>query len=280
MDQLTSPAIVAAAADLLGRPLTLDRELTGGQHARTLMAVDGDARVVVRMFPHGDDAVRREREVLRRLGPLGTLAPRLLAHGEAQGHPVIVTDAVPGGPPAPGLDPVVTGEQMGRALAEIHRLDPVDLPDESRQPTRRAGRLATSAHEAWREVDLDRVLTHGDFWSGNALWEGERLTGIVDWSGAMSAPRGVDIAWCRQDLVLLGSTAAADRFLAVYEGATGQRVRDVRAWDVIAAARADAYLETWAPNYAGIGRPEIDGRLLRSRFDTWVGSLIGTRLQR
>jgi aminoglycoside phosphotransferase (APT) family kinase protein len=280
VDQLTSPAIVAAAADLLGRPLTLDRELTGGQHARTLMAVDGDARVVVRMFPRGDDAVRREREVLRRLGPLGTLAPRLLAHGEAQGHPVIVTDAVPGGPPAPGLDPVVIGEQMGRALAEIHRLDPVDLPDESRRPTRRAGRLATSAHEAWREVDLDRVLTHGDFWSGNALWEGERLTGIVDWSGAMSAPRGVDIAWCRQDLVLLGSTAAADRFLAVYEGATGQRVRDVRAWDVIAAARADAYLETWAPNYAGIGRPEIDGRLLRSRFDTWVGSLIGTRLQR
>ncbi|WP_260852653.1 phosphotransferase family protein [Curtobacterium pusillum] len=280
MDQLTSPVIVAGAADLLGRPLTLDRELTGGQHARTLMAVDSDARVVVRMFPRGDDAVVREREVLRRLGPLGTLVPRLLAHGEAQGHPVIVTDAVPGGPPAPGLDPVVIGEQMGRALAEIHRLDPVDLPDESRQPTRRAGRLATSAHEAWREVDLDRVLTHGDFWSGNALWEGERLTGIVDWSGAMSAPRGVDIAWCRQDLVLLGSTAAADRFLAVYEGATGQRVRDVRAWDVIAAARADAYLETWAPNYAGIGRPEIDGRLLRSRFDTWVGSLIGTRLQR
>jgi len=280
VDQLTSPAIVAAAADLLGRPLTLDRELTGGQHARTLMAVDGDSRVVVRMFPRGDDAVVREREVLRRLGPLGTLAPRLLAHGEAQGHPVIVTDAVPGGPPAPGLDPVLIGEQIGRALAEIHRLDPVDLPDESRQPTRRAGRLATSAHEAWREVDLDRVLTHGDFWSGNALWEGERLTGIVDWSGAMSAPRGVDIAWCRQDLVLLGSTAAADRFLAVYEGATGQRVRDVRAWDVIAAARADAYLETWAPNYAGIGRPEIDGRLLRSRFDTWVGSLIGTRLQR
>ena len=280
MDQLTSPALVSAAADLLGRPLTLDRELTGGQHARTLMVVDGDARAVVRMFPRGDDAVRRECEVLRRLGPLGPLAPRLLAHGAAQGHPVIVTDAVPGGPPAPGLDPVVIGERMGTALAAIHDLDPVGLPDESRQPTRSAGRLATTAHEAWREVDLDRVLTHGDFWSGNTLWEGDRLTGIVDWSGAMSAPRGVDIAWCRQDLVLLGSTVAADRFLDAYESTTGRRVRDVRAWDVIAAARADAYVETWAPNYAGIGRPETDGRLLRSRFDAWVGSLIGTRLQR
>lgn len=280
MDQLTSPALVATAADLLGRPLTLDRELTGGQHARTLMVVDGDTRAVVRMFPQGDDAVQRERAVLRRLGPLGALAPRLLAHGAAQGHPVIVTDAVPGGPPAPDLDPVVIGEQMGTALAAIHRLDPGGLPDESRQPTRRAGRLATSAHEAWREVDLDRVLTHGDFWSGNTLWEGDRLTGIVDWSGAMSAPRGVDVAWCRQDLVLLGSTGAADRFLAAYESTAGRRVRDVRAWDVIAAARADAYVETWAPNYAGIGRPEVDGRLLRSRFDAWVGSLIGTRLQR
>ncbi|MBK0296215.1 phosphotransferase, partial [Bacillus sp. S34] len=70
--------------------------------------------------------------------------------------------------------------------------------------------LAEVGFRVLREVDVDRVLTHGDLWSGNTLWEGDRLTGIVDWSGAMSAPRGVDIAWCRQDLVLLGSTVAAD----------------------------------------------------------------------
>lgn len=280
MDQLTAPTLVAAAADLLGRPLVLERELTGGQHARTVMVVDGDAHAVVRMFPRADDAVVREREVLRRLGPLGPLAPRLLASGDVHGHPVIVTEAVPGGPPAPDLDPLAIGEQMGVALAAIHRLDPVGLPDDDRQPTLRAGRLATSAHEAWREVDLDRVLTHGDFWSGNTVWEGERLTGIVDWSGAMSAPRGVDLAWCRQDLVLLGSPQAADRFLAAYQDASGRRVHDVLAWDVIAAARADAYVETWAPNYDGIGRPDVDGRVLRQRFDAWVGSLIGSRLQR
>lgn len=277
MDQLTLSALVDGAAHLLGRPLTLDRELTGGQHARTLMVVDGDARLVVRSFPRSDDAVTREREVLRRLGPLGALAPRLLAHGEVEGHPVIVTDAVPGTAPAPGLDPVVIGEQMGVALAEIHRLDPDGLPDDARQPVLRAGRLATTAHEAWREVDLDRVLTHGDFWSGNTVWVGDRLSGIVDWSGAMSAPRGVDVAWCRQDLVLLGSVAAADRFLAAYESAAGGRVVDVHAWDVVAAARADTYVETWAPNYAGIGRSEVDGRVLRQRFDDWVGSLIGGR---
>ena len=274
----SSSALVDGAARLLGRPLTLDRALTGGQHARTLLVADGDERVVVRMFPRADDAVDREREVLSRLGPLGSLAPRLLAHGATDGYPVIVTEAVPGGPPAPTLDPVVIGEQLGVALAAIHELDPVGLTDEVRQPTQRAGRLAAAAHEAWQEADLDRVLTHGDFWSGNTVWAGDRLAGVVDWSGAMSAPRGVDLAWCRQDLVLLGSPTAADRFLAAYETAAGRRVRDVHAWDVVAAARADTYVETWAPNYAGIGRPEVTGRVLRERFDAWVASLIGSRV--
>ncbi|MBA8989382.1 aminoglycoside phosphotransferase (APT) family kinase protein [Curtobacterium pusillum] len=283
MDQLTSPALVAAAADLLGRPLVLDREPTGGQHARTLLVsgdVDHADHAVVRAFPRSDDAVVRELAVLHRLRPLGRLAPRLLAHGETDGHPLIVTEALPGGPPAADLDPVVIGEQMGAALAAIHRLDPAGLPDDVRRPTLRAGRLAALAHEAWREADLERVLTHGDFWSGNTLWEGDRLSGVVDWSGARSAPRGVDLAWCRQDLVLLGSASAADRFLAAYEAAAGRRVPDVRAWDVIAAARADTYVETWAPNYGGVGRPEIDGRVLRQRFDAWVRSLIGDRVLR
>ncbi|WP_420369317.1 phosphotransferase [Curtobacterium sp. L1-20] len=277
MSQPTVPDVVAAAARLLGRPLALVCELTGGQHARTLLADDGAVRVVVRVFPRADDAVARELAVLARLGPLGRLAPAALAHGDLDGHGVIVTEAVPGGPPSPTLDPVVIGEQLGVALAAVHRLDPSGLPDDVREPTLRAGRLAASAQEAWREADLDRVLTHGDYWSGNTVWEGDRLAGVVDWSGARSAPRGVDLAWCRQDLVLLGSPEAADRFLTSYEGALGRRVLDVHAWDVVAAARADTYVETWAPNYAGIGRPEIDARVLRARFDAWVGSLIGPR---
>ena len=280
MSQPTIPDLVEAAARLLGRPLTPIRELTGGQHARTLLATDGAERVVVRSFPRADESVDRELAVLARLGPLGRLAPAALAHGDLDGHGVIVTEAVPGGPPSPALDPVVIGEQLGVALAAIHRLDPVGLPDEDREPTHRAGRLAAIAQEAWREADLDRVLTHGDFWSGNTVWDDDRLTGVVDWSGARSAPRGVDLAWCRQDLVLLGSPEAAERFLTAYEAAAGRRVRDVHAWDVVAAARADTYVETWAPNYAGIGRPEIDGRLLRERFDAWVGTLIGGRIAR
>lgn len=271
----TAPTAVDLGARLLGRPLEHDRVLTGGQHARTVMADDAGRRVVVRTFPRGDDAVQREVAVLTLLGPLGELAPSVLAHGEVDGVPTIVTTALPGAAPADGLDPMVIAEQMGAALARIHRIAPVGLPDESRAPTRHAGRLAARAREAWERTDRTRVLTHGDFWCGNAVWDGAVLTGIVDWSGAMSAPRGVDIAWCRQDLVLLGAPDAADRFLRSYEVHAGRLIDDVHAWDLIAASRADPYVETWEPNYLGIGQSGVTAPVIRSRFDAWVRHLLG-----
>lgn len=119
----------------------------------------------------------------------------------------------------------------------------------------------------------DPVLIHSDFWCGNALWEADRLTGVVDWSGARSGPRGVDLAWCRQDLVLLGSPRAAGLFLEEYERLTGAAVDDIGAWDVQAAASAHGRVETWLPNYLGIGRGEMTAELLRERLDAWNAKL-------
>lgn len=274
-DPATEQTVVDHGSALLGRPLHPVRVLTGGQHARAVLAVDGEQHVVVRTFPPGDDAVVREVSVLGRLSPLGGLAPRLLAHGTVGRVPTIVTSALTGTVPSASLDLDAAAEQLGAALALVHGLDPVGLPDDGREPKRTAGRLGGAARLAWPTTDQTRVLTHGDFWSGNAVWQGDRLTGIVDWSGAMAAPRGVDVAWCRQDLVLLGAPSAADRFLATYERESGVRVGDVHAWDVLAAARADPYLESWEPNYVGIGRAEVTARVIRQRFDAWVRRLLG-----
>ncbi|WP_242862946.1 phosphotransferase family protein [Curtobacterium luteum] len=273
-DPATAQTAVDHGSALLGRPLHSVRVLTGGQHARTVLAVDGEQRVVVRTFPPGDDAVAREASVLGRLSPLGELAPRLLAHGTIAGVPTIVTSALTGTVPSATLDLDAAAEQLGVALARVHGLDPAGLPDDGREPKRTAGRLGGAARLVWPTTDQTRVLTHGDFWSGNAVWHDDRLTGIVDWSGAMAAPRGVDVAWCRQDLVLLGAPAAADRFLVTYERESGVRVHDVHAWDVLAAARADPYLESWEPNYTGIGRAEVTARVIRQRFDAWARRLL------
>ena len=275
MKHLGIADLVTAGSRLTGRPLGLVRELTGGQHALTVLAGDSAELYVVRAFPPGDPAVRNELAVLEKLTPLGELAPRLIAHGEASGHPVIVTSALPGGHPAPDLPLAVIAEQMATALAAIHQLDGSGLPEEPGEPAPRDDALAQRAHAEWRRLTLDsRVLTHLDFWCGNALWEGDRLVGVVDWSCARSAPRGVDVAWCRQDLVLLGSAEAADIFLRSYESRSGQTISDIQAWDVLAAAHAGPHVESWDVNYRGIGRPEITGAVLRERLDEWIDTLL------
>jgi aminoglycoside phosphotransferase (APT) family kinase protein len=267
------PTLVASR--LLGRPVHALSALTGGQHAQTTLVTDGATEFVVRTFPPGDDAVTDELTVLGRLGPLGALAPHPVAHGVDAGRGVLVTTALPGGPPPRDLDLATAARDLADALARIHALDgtglpeaPTAIPDDAGSPIADRARTGLAVLQA-----EPRVLTHGDFWTGNAVWRDGRLAGVVDWSGARHAPRGMDVAWCRQDFVLLGAAPAADAFLARYEQASGIRIADVHAWDVHAAGRAAHRVHTWAPNYAGIGWTDVTAEVLRHRMQEWVARL-------
>ena len=258
----------------MGRELRLVRVLTAGQHALTVLVSDGGTHLVARAFPPGDPAVDHELPVLDRIAPLGNLVPRLVAHGHSAGNPLIVTTALPGSTPSPRLPARVIARQMASALVRIHRLDGTGLRDDRPAPPPGGTAIANRARSEWEALDLsERVLSHHDFWCGNALWTDSTLVGVVDWSGARHAPRGLDIAWCRQDLVLLGSPAAAGVFLREYERLSGKTVPDCTAWDVQAAAQANPAVESWAPNYRGIGRAEITPQVLRRRLDCWVDGL-------
>lgn len=267
--------VVAAGSRLLRRPLRFERVLTGGQHAVTVMVTNDEESQVVRAFPRSDPAVAHEVAALERVAPLGALVPHLIAYGEEAGHPIIVTSAVPGHHPDMSLSRHTIAREMGRALAAIHELSGASLPSESWLLPTGSDILSARSREVWKHLDWDtQVLTHFDFWCGNALWDKESLVGVVDWSGARSAPRGIDIAWCRQDLVLLGSPSAADEFVDSYQESSGHEVRDVRGWDVLAAAHANPNVETWDENYAGIGLPDVTSEVLRARLDAWVAQLL------
>ncbi|KQO63194.1 aminoglycoside phosphotransferase [Curtobacterium sp. Leaf261] len=261
---------------MLGRPVRFERELLGGTHAVTIVVRDGDRPLVVRRFPPGDDAVGLELAAFPVIAPLGDLVPQVVASGGGAEQPVIVTTLLPGGAPPPDLTADRIATAMAAALALVHAV-PVGtgvLPSTPSAPRIGDGPLARRARAEWSALDLSApVLTHRDFWCGNALWVGGEITGIVDWTSASTGPRGVDLAWCRQDLVLLGAPAAADLLLREYEGITGQVVADIGAWDVQAAASAEDRVETWAPNYVGIGRTDLTGPVLRQRLDAWNAAL-------
>jgi aminoglycoside phosphotransferase (APT) family kinase protein len=133
------------------------------------------------------------------------------------------------------------------------------------------GPLATEVRSRWSEITASpEVLTHSDYWSGNVVWRDGGLAGIVDWSGGARGPRGLDVGWCRLDLFLLFDDDIAEVFLAAYETAIDQAVSNIALWDARALAHSHTAVETWAANYAPLGRPDLNERELRLRHSRWT----------
>lgn len=275
---LAGPSAVLAGAE----------RFEGGQHSKT-WRVDTEnpaTAVVVREFPVGDSAPLREQHVLRALDGLGGLAPVLLG-GDLDGrwsqHPTSLISWIDGKPDITPADPSGWARELGRALAVVHAVPAAQLAelpsvfdDRGGSQNLLAGPLAADVRSRWARITASpEVLTHGDYWSGNVVWRGGRLTGVVDWSAASRGPRGFDLGWCRLDLVLLFGERIADEFLAAYEAEAGQGVGEVCLWDRWAAARSEDTVASWVPNYAPLGRADLDEGELRRRHAEWTDRLRG-----
>lgn len=237
--------------------------------------------VVARQFPVGDSAGAHEQLVLRALEGLGGLAPELLG-GDLEGrwsdHPTSLLSWLKGHAEITPADPQRWAGELGRALAAVHAVASdrlAELPSVfdrgGGSQEALAGPLAAAVRSRWEEIAASpQVLTHYDFWSGNVVWHEHRLAGIVDWSGAARGPRGFDLGWCRLDLVLLFGEQIADAFLDAYEAATNQAVEEIALWDSWALARSHETVESWVPNYAPLGRTDLDETELRRRHSRWA----------
>jgi aminoglycoside phosphotransferase (APT) family kinase protein len=260
--------------------------LEGGQHADTWRVDTGNPAisVVVRQFPVDDDAPMREQRVLLALDGLDGLAPELLGGdltGRRSQYPTSLISWLDGQPDITPTDPMRWARELGRALAAVHavpaeRLEGLPSVFDERGGSEAIldGPLAAEVRSRWSEVvTAPEVLCHCDYWSGNVVWRGGRITGIVDWSAASRGPRGFDLGWCRLDLVLLFDERIADEFLAAYEVEIGQAVDATRLWDCWAAARSDQTVGSWGPNYLPLGRADLDEGELRRRHAAWTARL-------
>jgi aminoglycoside phosphotransferase (APT) family kinase protein len=282
------PAAVERAAGLAGPDATVQgiHALAGGTHARTYLirTADPELEFILREFPAGDDAPCNESRVLSALGGLGGLAPRLLASGTggaSEGAWTLIS-RLPGAADITPGSPVAWAGQLGGALARIHATPRHCLAGFQRVSGRPGGSAAAVSGPAadvvtagWeRLASAPAVLTHYDFWSGNTLWTGGVLTGVVDWSGGALGPRGFDVGWCRLDLYLLYDEHIAARFLDSYQSASKSVLPDLFLWDLWAVARSYEHVESWVPNYRDLGRADLTATELRRRHSAWTRYLI------
>lgn len=104
-----------------------------GHSNLTWLVEDGQTRVIVRMSPHGGDAIERESRILRGLADTGIPVPRVLASGEAgaAGAPfyamtfvegAIITTRTPDVLAQPALRARIAASLV-QTLADLHALD-------------------------------------------------------------------------------------------------------------------------------------------------------------
>jgi aminoglycoside phosphotransferase (APT) family kinase protein len=290
-DTPSSAEAVQRAVRLAGPDATVRamRALPGGTHARTFLIqmANPELEVILREFPPGDEAARHETRVLAALDGLGGLAPRLLASctdtgtgndGAAPGTPWVLISRLPGTADITPRRPSAWAGQLGTVLARIHAT-PRDrlagLESVFRQPDGSAAAISGPAAglvaASWDLLTgSPAVLTHRDYWSGNVVWSGGVLTGVVDWTGGATGPPGLDVGWCRLDLYLLDGERLADEFLVSYQAAAPSARLDPLLWDLWAIARSNQMVETWMPNYRDLGRGDLTAGELRRRHTAWT----------
>ncbi len=214
-------------------------------------------------YDRGEKA-RREFKTFKLVKANGIPVPQpiyLDDEGKILGTPGIVTRYVPGelmmAPSNPPADPSSWARALATMLTRIHSIfcDSVAqsfLLDANAEATWFA-RSKTApdymkAHPdgalVWKAVrerlpdlaEASPALVHIDYYPGNILWKDGRITAVLDWEEAAYGDPGIDVAYCRMDMVLSGLDQAADEFLAAYEAEMGP-VANLGFWELAAAAR-------------------------------------------
>jgi aminoglycoside phosphotransferase (APT) family kinase protein len=264
---------------------TLEGDFSNSTHLVEAQAADGAAlRVVTRRYAifgsydRGEKA-RREFRTLQLMYKVGVPVPEPLYlddSGAVLGTPGIVTRFVPGrlllAPPYPAD----WAQKLAKCLADIHSA-PYDaggipfLLDANREALWfvQSGETIPnyiSAHPlgaaVWKAIieqlpamqKTPPAIVHIDYWAGNILWEAEQISAVVDWEEAAYGDPGIDVAYCRMDMILLGMQTAADEFLQVYEAEMGKPVSNLKLWQLAAAIRPMFNPEGWISESPAIER--------------------------
>ncbi len=274
------PAVRAWLREL-GLTATASARLVGGaiSFAEEIAVVDGDERdrtVVLRRiptstdFPGHDPAAElvAEADILRRRAG-DPLTPDLLdvdVAGTRCGLPAALLSRLPGRPVVAPVDLDAWLDGLVGAVAAV-RATPMRAdglppyrpwfgaddppPAWSADPsawTRRRDRLVRALPEGG-----EPGVVHRDLHPGNVLFDGRRLTGIVDWPHASVGPVEVDVGRCRVEAAMVVGLDAVGGFLPRCAAVGVDPDRYDPAWDAVAALELARVADRVAAGFVELG---------------------------
>jgi aminoglycoside phosphotransferase (APT) family kinase protein len=271
-----------------------------GATSSTLFKVDIKCRgrpidLVLRLFTNREwlaeepDIARHEMTNLQQAARAGVPTPEGIAydaHGETCGVPAILMTRLPGAVDLlpPDLDGWLYG--MAEALIPIHTLK-MDAYPWSYAPYNDVTRLKPPAWSSRPELWAKAIaivngpwprapmrFIHRDYHPTNVLWQDGRLSGIVDWPNACLGPAGIDVAWCRSNLVSMHGIAAADRFLHAYQSLVGASFAYHPFWDLMVIIESLPGPPGVYPPWVTFGMRGLTGAILQDRLDAYLVSVL------
>jgi aminoglycoside phosphotransferase (APT) family kinase protein len=137
------------------------------------------------------------------------------------------------------------------------------------------GKVWQVVHDLWpHRRPVSPTLVHLDYWLGNILWDGDRITAVVDWEEAAYGDPAIDVAYLCMGLIVEGLSKEADEFLTTYEAAAARRVENLGYWELAAAARNMPDPAQWDDEWAALGGWVESKDLKRQRFRQFIAEAL------
>jgi aminoglycoside phosphotransferase len=223
-----------------------------------------------------------EAEAQRFAGVNGIPAAGVLAF-RLERPALILLEALTGSTAVPEATPVERLHASGELAARISRCRPpesfpvrtrpisgVDFGALRRGHSHPAFLRAEAALARARTSEPPTSFVHGDLWQGNLLWEGETLSGVLDWDCAGRGASSLDLASLRLDAAMSWGIDAAAHVLDGWQTAAGRKPADLAYWDVVAALATPIDLGWFVEATHEQGRSDLNRDTMVARRDAFL----------
>lgn len=261
----------------------------------TVSHAGGTRQFILRLFSdqkwlaQEPDLAKHEAESLEYASRNGLTVPGVVAFdetGEKCGLPAMLMTKIAGTVVLQPSEESQWLDGLAEALAKAHRLKGDGFPFEYfsyNDAFKMEKPLWSKIPEDWLRAffivagirpEAEMRFIHRDYHPANVLWEGGKVSGVVDWVNACRGPVGIDVGHCRVNLAQLYGVSSADHFLTAYQRHAGEAFNYNPYWDLLSLIDIlDGPPSVYA-GWAEFGMSGLSDELIRHRLDEYLMSLL------